>query len=440
MRRQHTTNRDRGRVRRLAAALVAIATAATLAAPAGAAVAPDPDFGGSGLVLTDFTGGEDAAEAVAIAPGGGVLAAGFGELGDPERPHVAGFALARHLGTGASDPSFSGDGRALADFGFVNQGAEAVAVGAGGDAVAAGTLTTFDGTTSSIGVARVLPDGTPDAEFGGDGLVVLHPGTLCAVGDVAIDGRGRPVILAAASSSRGFRPLVIRLRADGTLDPSFGRGGLSRFGKPFGDLYEALAIDRRGRLLLGGQAPRRSGAPGPAVRRMTAAGDLDDGYGNGGIARPLGGGDGELTDIALDGGRVVAAATCTCDGGRDDDIAIARLAPGGRRDRSFGDDGRTVIGYGANDAEATSVALDPEGGTVVGGSVRIGGGERWALARVDRDGGPDPSFGRGGRISADLGPGVDGVRDLAVDAESRIYAVGLGSGPDGSDFAIARFR
>lgn len=403
-------------------------------------MAPDPDFGGTGLVLTDFTGGEDAAEAVAIAPGGGVLAAGFGELGDPERPQEAGFAFARHLGTGAPDPTFSGDGRALADFGYVNQGAEAVAVGTAGDAVAAGTITTFDGTTSSMGVVRMLPNGTPDPGFGEGGLVVLHPGTLCTVTDVAIDGRGRTVVLGAASSSRGFRPLVIRLRADGTLDPTFGGGGMSRFGKPFADLYDSLAIDGRGRLLLGGRAPRRTAAPGPGVRRMTASGELDAGYGKDGIARPLGGGDAELADIALDGSRVVAASTCACEGGRDDDIALARLTSGGRRDRSFGDGGRTVIGFGTRDAEASSIAVDPEGRTVAGGSVRIGGDESWALARVGPAGDPDSSFGRGGRISADLGPGVDGVRDVAVDADSLIYAVGIGAGPVGSDFAIARFR
>jgi uncharacterized delta-60 repeat protein len=440
MRRQHTTNRDRSRARRAAVLRGALAAVIGIPADAGAAVAPDPGFGGSGLVLTDFTGGEDAAGVVATSPGGGVVAAGFGELGDPERPHVAGFAFARYLDSGAPDPTFSGDGRTLADFGFVNQGAEAMAVGGDGGIVAAGTIATFDGTTSSIGVARLLPDGAPDPDFGADGLVVLHPGTLSAVGDVAVDANGRAIVLGAASSSRGFRPLVIRLRPDGTLDPSFGSGGIARFGKPFADLYESLAIDRRGRLLLGGRAPRRTGDPGAAVRRMTASGDLDDGYGRDGVARPFGGGDGELADLALDGSRVLAAATCVCAGGRDDDFEIARLGPGGRRDRSFGAGGRTVIGFGANDAEASSIAVGPDGRAVAAGSVRIGGSERWALARVTPDGDPDRSFGRGGRISADIGPGVDGARDVAVDRQSRIYAAGLGAGPDGSDFAVVRFR
>jgi uncharacterized delta-60 repeat protein len=438
MRRQHTTNRDRGRTGRVAAAAGALALAACLAVPASAAVAPDPGFGGSGVVLTDFIGGEDAADAVATTPGGGVLAAGFGELGDPQRPHEAGFAFARYSATGAPDPGFSGDGRTLADFGFVNQGAEAVAVAADGGAVAAGTITTFDGTTSSIGVARLDPAGAPDPGFGDDGLVVLHPGTLSAVGDVAFDGAGRAIVLGAASSSRGFRPLVIRLKPDGDLDPSFGDGGMVSFGKPFADLYESLAIDGRGRLLLGGQAPRPSGEPAPAVRRMSTAGKLDQHWGKGGVARPLAGGD--LEDIALAGSRVVAVATCVCEGGRDDDMAFARLTPRGRLDRRFGDGGRIVVGFGPSDAEATSITVDPAGRAVAGGSVRVGGRELWALARVTPEGQPDRSFGRGGRISADVGAGSDGIRDVASHPQSRVYAVGLGAGPDGADFAVARFR
>ncbi|MFN8112542.1 MAG: hypothetical protein U0R51_05015 [Solirubrobacterales bacterium] len=438
MRRQHTTNRDRCRTRRVAAVVGALALAAGIAAPAGAAVAPDPGFGGSGLVMTDFTGGEDAADAIAISPSGGVVAAGFGELGDPERPHEAGFAFARYTGTGSPDPSFSGDGRTLADFGFVNQDAEAIAVADDGGIVGAGTITTFDGTTSSIGIARLMADGTPDPGFGEDGLVVLHPGTLCALGDVAFDAEGRVVVLAAASSNRGFRPIVIRLLPSGELDDSFGGGGMVRFGKPFSDSYTSLAIDGRDRLLLGGQAPRRSGTPGPAVRRMTRAGELDRGYGKDGIARPMGGGDADLADIALDGSSVLAAATCACDGGRDDDMAISRLSNGGRRDRSFGDGGLSVIGFGPRDAEAASIAVDPGGRAVAGGTVRSGDRDLWALARVTPGGKPDRSLARGGALSTDLGG--DGIRDVSVDSQSRIYAAGLGAGPDGSDFAVARFR
>lgn len=437
MRRQHTRNHGRGRAGRAVAALAVLTLA--VAAPAGAALVADPDFGSTGVVLTDVAGGEDGAEAIAAAPGGTVVAAGFGELGDPERPHEAGFAFVRHLGGGATDPTFSGDGRALADFGFVNQGAEAIEVDGSGRIVAAGTITTFDGTTSSIGIARLLPSGAPDPAFGGDGLVVVDPGTLSVVGDMALDGEGRPVILGSASSSRGFRPLVVRLRGDGSLDRSFGGGGITRFGKPFADIYRSLAIDRRDRVLLGGQAPRRAGAPAPAVRRLTVRGELDGDYGGGGIARPFGGGA-EIADIALDGSRLSVAATCSCAGGRGEDLAASRLTPRGRTDRGFAGDGTSVIAFGAGDAEATSVAVDPEGRVVIGGSVRIGERARWALARFGATGRPDSSFGAGGRISVDLGAGIDGVRDVAVDPASRIYAVGLGGGPGGSDFAVARFR
>ena len=52
------------------------------------------------------------------------------------------------------------------------------------------------------------------------------------------------------------------------------------------------------------------------------------------------------------------------------------------------------------------------------------------------------SGGRGneGKIAAQLGAGVEGVRGLAVDEAARVIAAGLGRGPLGSDFAVARFR
>ncbi len=53
---------------------------------------------------------------------------------------------------------------------------------------------------------------------------------------------------------------------------------------------------------------------------------------------------------------------------------------------------------------------------------------------------PDPYFGDRGRVVAPLGAGVEGVRGVATDGGSRILAAGLGVGPLGSDFAVARFR
>ncbi len=442
MRRQHTRN-PRARAGFCAGVVVALLLGPLSgSAPASPATPLDPAFGGTGLVLTDFTGGEDGANAVTTGAGGTVIAAGFGDLGDPDRPHVAGFGVARYLSDGSPDPSFSGDGRTLVDFGFVNQAAAAVAVDAFGRIVVTGTITTFDGSTSSIGVARLLGDGSPDPAFGSGGLTILHPGILSNAYDLAIDGEGRTIVIGAATGNKGFRPMLLRFTQGGLPDPDFGGDGIRSFGKVGRDAYTSIAIDRRGRLLLAGSSrPNGRGRTVAAVRRTSAAGRIDRGFGDHGVALPLGRMGGAAADLAVDGsGRPTIAATCACGPHRDDDFAVGRVTPRGRADRSFSGDGRRFIRFGPSEARPSSIVVDGDGRVVVAGSVRVQGVNDWALARLKPNGRPDRAFGDDGTITAALGAGVEGVQGVAVDAASRVLAVGLGAGTSSSDFAVARFR
>jgi uncharacterized delta-60 repeat protein len=446
MRRQHTMNRARGRIRPGAGAVV---VACLIGLPGiGSANAADGSqyldstFGGTGLVLTDFTTGEDGANAVDIGPDGNIIAAGFGDLNDPSRPHVPGFAVAEYLPNGDPDTSFSSDGKALVDFGFVNQEAAAVEVDSLKRVVSAGTVTTFDGSTSSIGVSRLRSDGTPDPGFGPGGLVTIQPGTLSFAYDVALDADDGIVILGVATGTRGFRPTLIRFNPDGSLVQSFGSGGVLQFGKVGKDSFKSIAIDRRGRLLLAGssQIPGTRRAV-PAVLRTSVSGDPDPNYGKHGVALPLASMDGELVSIALDGsGRPLVTATCDCGPKHGDDFAVGRLTLRGRPDESFSSDGRAFVRFGRTDARPTSIAIDPAGRAVVAGSDRVGESNEWALARLKSNGKLDHAFGDHGTIVAPLGAGVEGVRGIAVDSSSRVVTAGLGLGPLGSDFAVARFR
>ena len=133
------------------------------------------------------------------------------------------------------------------------------------------------------------------------------------------------------------------------------------------------------------------------------------------------------------------AATCGCGPRGDDDFAVGRLTARGRADRSFSRDGRAYVRFGSMDARPSSIAVDPEGRVVIGGSVRIGGDNDWGLARLRPNGKPDSGFGDGGTIAAQVGAGVEGIQGIAVDGDSRVIAAGLGQGRPSSDFAVARF-
>src|SRR5438270_11871649 len=76
------------------------------------------------------------------------------------------------LHAGALDPTFGTGGILLGKFSS-NTAAAALAVGTDGKILVAGSSSGID--TSDLLVARYSADGRPDATFGHNGRVVLHP-------------------------------------------------------------------------------------------------------------------------------------------------------------------------------------------------------------------------------------------------------------------------
>jgi uncharacterized delta-60 repeat protein len=261
----------------------------------------DTMFGGDGRVTTNFTGGFDSANAVAIQGNGKIVAAG----GASESR----FALARYGRDGALDPFFGGDGKVTTAFPLESVGpAFGVAIQADGRIVAAG-VRDFDG----FALARYHRAGNLDRTFGGDGRVITSVGNgEEAATSVAIQADGK--IVAAGYTDVPHeggdtygpgRFALARYRADGTLDPSFGGDGevTTRFGAG-GSSANAVAIDGHGRIVAAG-----SGHGGFALARYQHDGTRDSTFG----------GDGRITTRFKDGvasglaiqanGRIVAAGS-----------------------------------------------------------------------------------------------------------------------------------
>src|SRR5262245_24776778 len=117
----------------------------------------DASFGTGGRVITDFGGGDDGAEAVALQPDGKIVAAGFARGVD--------FGLARYNDDGTLDAGFGTGGRVTTDFAGLSDTAYAVAVQPDGKIVAAGSAV-FAGRGFDFAVARYNIDGSLDASFG----------------------------------------------------------------------------------------------------------------------------------------------------------------------------------------------------------------------------------------------------------------------------------
>ncbi|MGK4567771.1 hypothetical protein [Flavobacterium sp. 3HN19-14] len=72
-------------------------------------------------------------------------------------------------------------------------------------------------------------------------------------------------------------------------------------------------------------------------------------------------------------------------------------------DPTFGNNGKTVTGFGNNRSSANAAALQPDGKLIVGGSYTSSHGDNdFALVRYNTDGTLDPTFGAGGKVVTDF--------------------------------------
>ncbi len=305
-----------------------------------------------------------------------------------------------------------------------------------------------------LGVAVVLAcavpsGGTPaaksdpgdlDPSFGSHGRVTTRCLVHCHANAVVIDSQRRIV---AAGEGTNARFGVVRYRASGDLDRSFGSKGrvTTRFPGPLPvSVATSAATDPQGRLVVGGSncdVFENSGDPDfPcrfALARYRADGSLDGSFnGNGRVVSSFGT-YASLSSVAIDSkGRILAAGT-QCEGTCS--FLVARYRANGHLDSSFGDGGSRTIKFGVQN-EAKSMAIDHEGRIVVVGRTGIGGPSQFAVARYLPSGNLDHSFGAGGKVTTGFGSEDAGARSVAIDARGRIIAAGFGD----HTFALVRYR
>jgi uncharacterized delta-60 repeat protein len=219
------------------------------------------------------------------------------------------------------------------------------------------------------------------------------------------------------------------------LDHTFGADG--RVSEPVGDgRGEAVVIQPDGGIVTAGSRGTGAGRDF-ALSRHDSSGNLDHGFGNGGVApADLGGADDEAYDAALlpDGG-IVAVGRTDAAGFTKLDFGVARYRSGGTLDPSFDGDGIVKTDILGGGDQANAVAVQPDGKIVVGGFTAAGTSSDFALVRYNADGTLDTSFDGDGIVTTDLGTPSDDVRALAIQPDGSIVAAGTA----GEDVALARY-
>ncbi|MEW6270278.1 MAG: hypothetical protein AB1689_13385 [Thermodesulfobacteriota bacterium] len=243
-------------------------------------------------------------------------------------------------------------------------------------------------------------------------------------------------LLAAAGAVLGVLLLARPAAAmPGALDPGFGAGGKAAAHLAGDDAAQAVALTDDGRIVVAGHA-RSAAGQDAALARFTADGVLDPSFGDGGRALADLGGDDAAYGVAVQSdGAVVVAGTTAAGGGPGADFAVVRLDASGTLDAAFAGRGRARVDFAGGDDHARALALAPDGRVVVAGWTRRGRRTRLALARLTRDGEPDPSFGGAGRVEGGSGASDDRAHAVALQPDGRIVVAGT----QGSDLLVARF-
>jgi uncharacterized delta-60 repeat protein len=413
------------------------AEAAPAPAPRPAPLAPpagdlDPTFGNGGKVTTDFGSGcaNDFATAMAIQSNGKIVAAGQTRINN--RYH---FALARYNGDGTLDTSFGSGGLVTTDLGGEYDAINAVVIQSEGKIVVAG---------NGFTLARYNSDGTLDASFGSSGVVTTdYGGWEDNAYDVIIQSNGKIVAAGSVRTDRGYDFALARYNGDGSLDKSFGSGGLVT--TDFGSAYDgasAVTLQRDGKIVAAGEGREDSSYIDFALARYNSDGTLDASFGSDGKVTTDLGEDwaGSVGDVAIQrDGKIVAA------GGRHTggqyDFALARYNDDGSLDTSFGNSGLVTTDFGNIDLGST-VAIQSDGKIVIAGGADISGDYdyHFALARYNGNGTLDATFAGGGKVTTDFGGWGAVAGAVAIQRDGKIVAAGYTGIYEIYDFALARYQ
>jgi uncharacterized delta-60 repeat protein len=220
----------------------------------------DSTFGTGGIVTTNFGNFTAAGSAgVALTPGGQIALAGtfFGVSGNQE------VLVARYNTNGSLDSGFGTGGSVFTDF---PQSTTPVVAGVAVDPntskiVVAGTTQTFStGFIEDFFVSRYNTNGSLDSAFGSGGIVTTDFGTgnpAIASGVVVQPDSKIVVVGTVENSSIGPSSdefAVVRYNKNGSLDGSFGTGGvvLTSFGANAPATASAVALAPNGDILVVG--------------------------------------------------------------------------------------------------------------------------------------------------------------------------------------------
>jgi uncharacterized delta-60 repeat protein len=268
------------------------------------------------------------------------------------------------------------------------------------------------GTSGDGGMAEAKPKLVPVSATGHDrffGVAFDSQGNFYATG----------VVANSTDAAADFQTAVAKFKADGTLDPSFGTSGYATKNVTVGtsgEICRGIVVQPTGKIVVAATVEHVGAADARdrdvAVVRFNSDGSLDTTFGAGGVVT-LDLSDGELvgsTYVAdsvwgltgYEDGRLLLHAAQKRVGGTDTDFAVVRLSADGVRDQTFGTQGVATLDISNRSASPRTTTLLPDGSIIAAGYMNDGTVVRPVLFKLTSSGLLDTTFGNSGVFSQNV--------------------------------------
>ncbi|HEU5165977.1 MAG TPA: T9SS type A sorting domain-containing protein [Chitinophagaceae bacterium] len=328
--------------------------------------------------------------------------------------NVSKFAVIRYKSTGSLDSTFGTNGRVITSVGSGDSYPAEGAIQADGKIVVTGQ--TLNANKWTFGLVRYNSDGSLDNSFGTNGKVITQVGLVYDhPNGLAIQSDGK-IIVVGSSSDGNYVPAyaVLRYKTNGSVDSTFGNNGIivSHLGPfitsidgvyygTYSDEYaKSVVIQSDEKIVVAGESYTYNDCYHDdyyggvyctrvfAMVRYNSNGSLDNTFGNNGKV---------IDSVSLS---YISSAVLQTDGkilvsgtGNAGGFKVNRYKIDGSLDSSFGTNGKVVTAVGQdNYPNPNSLAVQPDGKIVLGGSVDANNNTNFAVVRYNSNGSPDNTF------------------------------------------------
>ena len=248
-------------------------------------------------------------------------------------------------------------------------------------------------------------EGDLDPSFGTGGQVGTPVGTASSLAlGVVIQPDGKAVAAGDALQYGQNDIALVRYNFDGSLDASFGVGGIVTASlSPASDQVASVARQADGKLVVGGLSQILTSPNSdydPMLARFNPDGSPDTSFGtNGGVITPIQNSDIDRFNavLALPDQTLLGAGSANGNSAANEDSLLIRYNDDGSLDTAFGNQGIVITAVANGDSDGfLSAARQTDGKVVAGGWANQGNRSDLALVRYNDDGSLDTTFGTGG--------------------------------------------